>query len=160
MTVSAIEAAALRSQEHYCVRELAEQICHDLRSKDYLSEPIAIGNFVEANTRYTRDPRTVELVKAPHVVVQQLLAGRRPALDCDDDTALVVALGLAIGCEMDIVTFAFSHMFYKGQRQYSHVAARAHEPNTGVCVVVDPVAGPRTEQMLRRAVAAKVWSVA
>lgn len=80
--------------------------------------------------------------------------------NCDDMSALLAALFLAVGCQADVVTCAFRHMFYQGRRQFSHVFARAKEPRSGTWVVCDPVAGPDTESMLKRIVAAKVWPIA
>ena len=92
-----IRDAALKSQDIYTTRLMAEEICGDLRSKDYLSEILAIDNFVWCNTRYMRDPRTVELVQAPYLITEQLKAGKTPQIDClpqgtlllQDDMSLV-----------------------------------------------------------------------
>jgi len=61
---------------------LAEEVCRHLPSKDTVSEALAIYNLMLDRTRYMRDPRTIELVKAPWVVVQQMMAGHTPGLDC------------------------------------------------------------------------------
>lgn len=159
-SVAFIARGMLESQNHSCVRQLAEDICQGLRTKDYLSEILAVNNFVSAHTRYMRDPRTIELVKAPYVVCNQMKTGQIPNLDCDDMAALIGALCLAVGCEVRVVTVAFRHMFYKKERQYSHVFCEAREPKSGTWIVCDPVAGPDTKKMLRRVVAAKVWPVA
>ncbi len=157
-TVGVIREACLRSQNYFTVRKLAESICHQLRSKDYVSEALAIYNYVCANTRYMRDPRTVELVRAPYVVVEELNSGKRPNLDCDDMTAFIIALLLATGCQARIVTVAFKNMFYNGERQYSHVFAQAYDPRSGKWIILDPVP-VRSKEMRGRAVAAKYWPV-
>jgi hypothetical protein len=159
-TVGVIKQAALAAQSDYAVRQLAERITERLPSKDYLSEYLAIYYFVLAHTRYMRDPRTVELVRAPDVVARELLAGHTPALDCDDQSALICALVLAMGGECRVVTVAFGNTFYKGNRQYSHVFAQAREPYSKAWITLDPVAADRTQQMIRRTKAAKIWPVA
>ncbi len=159
-TVAVIQDSVLKSQNHLAVRSLCEEICEGVRSKDYLSEILAINNFVWSHTRYMRDPRTVELVYAPQLTAGAIAKGRVPSLDCDDMAALNAALLLSAGCETRVVTVAFAHAFYKGQRQFSHVFAQGREPRSGVWVTCDPVAGKNTQQMLRRAVAAKVWPIA
>lgn len=159
-TVEVIKAAALQSQNDMNVRALAESVCEKLRAKDYLSEILAIANFVEANTRYMRDPRTVELVRSPNIVARQLMSGTIPQLDCDDMVALLTGLFLSIGCSVRIVVVAFRNAFYKGQRQYSHVFVEALEPRSGAWIAVDPVAGPNTAAMLKRGKAFKYWNVA
>ncbi len=158
-TVGLIREAALRAQDNYAVRQLSEKICGQLRSKDYLSEIIAISNFVEANTRYMRDPVTVELVRDPGLVAAQILSGETPQLDCDDMSALIAALLLAAGCRVRLVTVAFKNMFFKGERQYSHIYVEGQEPRSGAWIAVDPVAGPNTPNMLSRGKAFKHWNV-
>jgi transglutaminase-like putative cysteine protease len=159
-TVAAIRQAALSAQNSYVVRELAEEICEKVKARDYVSEPLAIFYFVCAKTRYTRDPRTTELVRTPELIASQLRDGARPMLDCDDMAALICALCLAVGCPARVVTVAFRDMFYAGQRQYEHVFAQALDPKTQTWIVLDPVAGKRAKEMLRNTKAAKIWNVA
>lgn len=159
-TAKLIRESALSSQKHFAVRRLAEEICRDLRSKDYLSEILAIYHFVLTNTRYMRDPKTVELVKAPWRTVTELLSGRRPQLDCDDLTALLSALLLSVGCSVRIVIVAFKNIKFNGERQYSHVFCQALEPKSGKWITVDPVGGERTSKMHGRVKFAKIFMVA
>ena len=159
-TVAAIRQAAMDSQTHYELRQLAESVVSGLRDKDYLSESLAVYQFVWANTRYTRDPRTLELVRAPHLVAQALLRGEKPCLDCDDMTALIAALLLTLGFQVRVATVAFKDMFYRGERQYSHVFVQGFEPRSGSWITLDPVAGITTNEMLRKAVAVKLWAIA
>lgn len=135
-------------------------MCEHLRAKDYVSEPLAISYFVTSHTRYMRDPRTVELVRDPALLAKQIIDGKRPSLDCDDMAALIAAMCLSSGCGVRICTVAFKHMFYKGERQYSHVFAQAEDPRTGAWITLDPVAGRKTKEMLKRSVHMKTWRVA
>src|SRR5262245_8921602 len=96
--------AALSSQEHLPVRQLAEEICQGVASKDYGSEYLAIYYFILGRCRYMRDPRTVELVKAPYLVATDILKGKIPSIDCDDMAALIAALILAVGGKPELVT--------------------------------------------------------
>lgn len=159
-TVATMKHAALDSQDHLPVRLLAEEICKHLPSKDYTSEALALYYFVLTHTRYMRDPRTVELVRAPYVAVHELLLGKTPSLDCDDMSALLAALLLATGAEARYVTVAFRNVIYQGQRQYSHVFVQAKEPRTGAWVTLDPVAADKTANMINRVRAACFWPVA
>lgn len=159
-TVEAIKAAALSSQQQLSVRQLVEEICQGLRDKDYLSEALAVLHFVWGRTRYMRDPRTVELVKSPHVMAEEILSGGTPQLDCDDMTALLLALLLASGARVDLITANFRKLRFQGVPQYSHIFIRVQEPRTGAWIVLDPVAGVLTAKMLKQIVEAKVWSVA
>jgi len=158
--VSVIGRAALDSQKSYAVRELAEDICRGLPSKAYLDEYLAIYYYLLSHCRYMRDPRTVELVRAPYVVVEELRRGKTPSVDCDDLAALATALTLSAGGHSRVVTVAFRPMIHRGQRQYSHVFAQAQEPRTKQWITIDPVAGSATEQMMRRTVYAKAWPIA
>ena len=139
---------------------MAEHICAGLSSKAYLDEYLAIYRFVDAHTRYMRDPRTVEMVRSPSKIVRQILEGRVPSLDCDDLTALIAALVLAVGGQCQVVTVAFSNIFYQGERQYSHVFAAAIEPHSSRVIILDPVAGENVGKMRNRVKAAKIWPVA
>lgn len=150
----------MKSQTKTELRTLAEDICRGLRSKDYLSEALAFYHYVDAYTRYMRDPRTVEFVRAPYIIAQQLLSGVRPQLDCDDMAALLAALVAITGGRCRVATLAFQNLFYRGERQYSHVLAQAFEPKSGTWLCLDPVAGPRTQKMLKQAVAVKFWPIA
>lgn len=159
-TIQVMRRAALDSQHHLSVRQLAEQVCGRLDSKDYTSEYLACYNLVLQRCRYMRDPRTVELVRAPYLVADEILRGGRPSLDCDDMSAFLGALVLAVGGNTRFVTVAFRNAFYNGQRQYSHVFAQALEPRTGTWIVLDPVAADKTDEMMGRVRAAAVWPVA
>lgn len=158
-TVEVIREAVIESQHHYIIREMVEEICSDVQSKDHVSEPLAIYYFTCANTRYMRDPRTVELVRAPRVIAEEISQGLRPSLDCDDMAAFILALAASAGCKGRVVTVAFRDMFYNGERQYSHVYAQVQDPRTGQWISLDPVAGPKIGEMQRKAVAVKTWPI-
>lgn len=159
-TIAVIKRAAIESQGKPNVRMLAEEVTRHLPSKDTLSEALAYYNLVLDRTRYMRDPRNIEYVRAPWVVVEQMMAGHTPGLDCDDMTALICALAAISGAECRAVTVAFKNMFFKGNRQYSHVFAQVREPRSGQWITLDPVAGDKTKEMIGRVVAAKFWPVA
>ncbi len=159
-TIDVMRRAALDSQSNLAVRQLAEAACCRLDSKDYTSEYLALYNLVLSKCRYMRDPRTVELVRAPYLVAQEILQGVRPNLDCDDMAAMLGALVLAVGGSVRFVTVAFKNAFYQGQRQFSHVFAQAHEPRNGLWITLDPVAADKTGEMMGRITAAAVWPVA
>jgi len=156
-TIQVMQKAALEDGAHFETRQLAEVICEGLDSKDYVSEYLACYNFLLQHTRYMRDPRRVELVKAPHVIAKQLLAGHRPSLDCDDLSTMLAALILSVGGNANFCTVAFRKMMYEGQIQYSHVFTCAVEPRARTRIVLDPVAAEKTQQMLNRVQAAHVW---
>lgn len=175
-TVEHIKRVALEAQTFYPLRLLAEDIVGRLGSKDYLSEILAIYYWVCSHTRYANDPRTIELVRSPEELLERLkqnvgalrqiaandnAATRwKPSVDCDDMTALLLALCLSLGREVRILTVAFRNAFFAGKRQYQHVYVQVREPRTLQWIVLDPVAAEDTKQMLNRVKAVKIWAVA
>jgi len=158
-TIEVMSKAALEGGSAFEVRRLVEALCEGLDSKDYTSEYLAALFMVLQRTRYMRDPRTVELVRSPRVLAQQIMAGRRPSVDCDDMAALLAAMILAMGGKAEFVTVAFVHQFYEGRRQFSHVYVRALEPRNNQWIVLDPVAAEKTGQMLARVKAFDTWPI-
>ncbi len=156
-TIQVMSKTALEDANHFEVRQLVEAICEGLDSKDYVGEYLACYNFILQRCRYMRDPRRVELVRAPYVVAQQLLAGHRPSLDCDDMSVLLGAMILAVGGTAQYATVAFRKMLYNGELQFSHVFTVAIDPRTHTRIVLDPVAAEKTAQMLGRVKAGKLW---
>ena len=159
-TVNLIRKYALEAQYDPTVRLFVEQIVGEISSKDYLSEIFAIYFYVLSHTRYMNDPRTIELVRRPQVVLQEIQEGKIPCLDCDDITTLLLAMYLTCGREVRIATVAFRHTFVGKERQYSHVFPQVKEPKTSRWIVTDPVAAEDTNQMMNKVVATKIWSVA
>jgi transglutaminase-like putative cysteine protease len=181
-TVEHIKRVALEAQTHYPLRLLAEDVVGRIGSKDYLSEILAIYYWVCSHVRYANDPRTIELVRSPREVLarSRAMQGKmqgavarlrrsfaaggknawKPSLDCDDITALLIALFLSVGREVRIMTVAFRDAFFGGTRQYQHVYVQVREPRTLQWIVVDPVAAEGTGEMLRRIKAVKIWPVA
>jgi transglutaminase-like putative cysteine protease len=121
------------------LRELAERITRNVFAHDYLSEYTAILNWVRTHIRYSRDPRTIEQLKQPHVVVQTRTG------DCDDMSILIAALVAQMGGHVRFVAGAF-----KGKRSYSHVWCEAYDPTSKTWVVLDPVPGRKVHRMIGR----------
>lgn len=158
-TIALIKRAVYESQQKPLVRQVVEELCKHLPSKDTVSEALAIYYWVVANTRYMRDPRNAEYVRAPWLIIAQVAEGHTPSVDCDDMAALICAMAATTGADCRVVTVAFKHMFFGEQRQYSHVFAQVREPRTGTWITLDPVAADRTREMMGRAVAAKIWPI-
>lgn len=156
-TIKVMQQAALADHKDYATRQIVETVCEGLDSKDYVSEYLALYYFLLQRTRYMRDPRRAELVRAPSVISKQILAGRRPSIDCDDATCWLGAAVLACGGTAWFATLAFNNMFVNGERQYSHVLPVALEPRTRARIILDPVAAEKTPEMLRRMTAARLW---
>jgi hypothetical protein len=158
-TIAVIKRAVHEAQFKPVVRALAEDVTSYLASKDTLSEALAYYNLTLDRTRYMRDPRNIEYVRAPWVVAEQIQKGHVPGLDCDDMTTFLGGLVGVSGGEYRAVTVAFRNMFFRGQRQYSHVFGQVREPRTNTWITLDPVAGDKTKEMMSRVVAAKFWPI-
>lgn len=159
-TIEVMRSSILDDANHFETRQLAEAVCEGLDSKDYTSEYMALYHCLLQRTRYMRDPRRTELVRAPWVISRQIMEGHRPSIDCDDMSNWLCAAIISVGGRVDLVTCAFQRLYYDGRIQHSHVFSRALEPRTKSWIVLDPVAAEKTPQMLRRIVDASTWPVA
>jgi transglutaminase-like putative cysteine protease len=137
-----------RGQYDYRLREFAEKLVADLWPHDYLSEYAAVLNWVRANVRYSRDPRSIEQVKTPSVVLETKTG------DCDDMSVLVGTLVGLLGGKVRLVAASF-----KVNGPLAHVWLEAWEPSSGAWVVLDPVPGRKVDQMLGRIKGALVKEV-
>lgn len=159
-TMGLMRRSAQEAQSDYVVRQVVQDVCQGVSSKDYVSEYLALYYTILQRCRYMRDPRTVELVRSPIVVCRELAAGKTPSLDCDDMAVLLASWILACGGSARFVTVAFRKMYYQGRLQYSHVLCEAQDPRNGQWIVLDPVAAEKTKQMLGRVKAAALWPIA
>jgi hypothetical protein len=62
----------------------------------YVDEAKAIGNFVQAQVRYSRDPEGYEQLQTPERIIGDLQDGLAQG-DCDDMSLLIAGLLLSIG---------------------------------------------------------------
>jgi transglutaminase-like putative cysteine protease len=138
-TIKEMRRLALAAQTHWPLRQIVEKTCRHLRQKDYLSELVALYYFVCQRVRYQRDPLTVELVKTPEATL------RTGVGDCDDMATLLAALALLSGAKARFVTVGF-----RRRGPFTHVYCEGLDPRTNRWVVLDPVAGLRTAEMLGR----------
>lgn len=92
-TIEVMAKAIIEDASHFDTRRLVEVTCEGIDSKDYTSEYLAAYYLLLQRTRYMRDPRVTELVRAPYLVSQLILAGRRPSLDCLPEDTLLLRKG-------------------------------------------------------------------
>jgi len=152
-TVLWMQRLAREGQTHPEIRRHAEETIRRVYPKDFLSEAAALYYEVCRRVRYTRDPAGAELVHHP------ALTHRNRAADCDDMAiylkALLGARMASVGNNGQYVVVGFQRGLPR-QNRFSHVFLRVQAPG-GRWVVVDPVAGPHTRQMLRKVKASKVY---
>ena len=136
-TVEVMRRLASEGQAHPKVRRWAEKAVQKVTPKDHLSEAAAVYYAACRQVRYTRDPANVEYLQHPSLVLDHRHA------DCDDLATLLAATLASIGNDMQFVTVAF-----KSDGQYTHVFLQMRDPRSGRMVVLDPVAGPYSGEML------------
>jgi len=143
------------------VRFLAEDICREVAPKDYLSELAAINYFVNQRVPYFRDPFSVEWLRDPLALVEEIEAHGVVRADCDEIAMLIASLWMAVGNEAEFVTVSFA------PGAPTHVLARCYLPKTQgprgervrVPIVADPVAGTRAAKMLASIVGKKIYRI-
>lgn len=143
---------AIEDSRDMRIRRLAESICKYLKPKDYLSEYLAIYYWTLQNIRYIRDIQHVETLKRP----VRLLESRQG--DCDCIATFIVALITSIGGQCRFVTVGFIPYETFGE-VLTHVFCEAYEPVSKRWIVLDPVAGVRTHEMLKRVKQVKVYNI-
>jgi len=136
-----------QGQYDYRIRELVErEIVAQLFPHDYLSEYAAILNWVRTHIRYSRDPRTIEQLKTPAVVLETRTG------DCDCLSSLIGTMVGLVGGQVRLVAGGLGGRAKtaSGRPVYSHVWLEAYDPTSQSWVVLDPVPGRKVDQMLRR----------
>jgi hypothetical protein len=147
-----------RGEKSIRVRRHVEQIVGGLRAKDYSSEIIGINYWWAQNGRYTRDPLHVEMLRDPERLVEDAQRGKL-ALDCDEYAIAIGCSCLCIGAEIEFVTVAFKPVVDGRPPPHTHVFVRAKDPRTGIWWVLDPVAGRKTDDMLKRVKHYRIYKV-
>ena len=145
-TIEWMRKLARQGQSDPQVRRYAINCIREVRPKDHLSEVAALYYDTARRIRYTRDPAEAELVQHPLVTL------RERSGDCDDMATLLVGLlgtqALAVGAPTEFITGGFKEN--PGVNKFTHVFMRVQDPNTGGWLVMDPVAGPETSNMITK----------
>jgi hypothetical protein len=93
----------------------------------------ALRKFLVRHVRFVRDPVHAELVHAPRILAQQLVATGSTSGDCDDVATLGAALGRAVGFDARFVVLGF----FDAGAPWSHVYAELRDPQTGAWQQMD-----------------------
>jgi len=142
-----------RGERSLKVRALTEQVVRNVQPKDYLSEILAIRNFVAEKCRYLNDPLTTEWVKDPERIADEITTLGSSLCDCDEMAQMIATMARQCGREAELVIVGFGPQ----KDSFSHVFARVLEPKTNRWIVTDPVAGSDEAKMLRRVTTYRVW---
>jgi hypothetical protein len=143
-----------RGEQSTLVRGVKDHIIRDIQPKDYLSEILAVRNFVHEKCKYSNDALGVEQVQDPERICDQIIKYGKAVGDCDECATLIATLCRQLGRETEIVIVGFGR-----PGSYSHVFCRAKEPKSGKWIVLDPVAGTDEAAMLRRVTTYQVWKL-
>jgi len=155
-TISTMRRLCLgdRGERSLLVRGSVEYCTRGLIGKDYLSEILAIRNFVAERVRYMNDPVAVEWVKDPQRLIEEMTRHGLAIGDCDDLALLLATMARQLGREAEFITVGFGR-----PNHFSHVFARVKEPKTARWVILDPVASFKEAAMLARVTTWKSWKI-
>lgn len=143
-----------RGVQSTLVRSLKDHIIRNIQPKDYLSEILAVRNFVAEKVKYSNDALIVEQVQDPERLADQIVRYGKAVGDCDDIANLIACLTLQLGRESDFVIVGFGRAGV-----YTHIFARAKEPRSGQWIILDPVAGTNEDKMQRRVTTYQIWKI-
>lgn len=117
-TVDKIHHIIKASMYNPYIRKWAEKIIGEIPPgpQHQMEEVRAIGDFVKYNVRYTKDPRGLEYIQTPPVLLQMIERGETPMGDCDDMTTLSLSLLKSIGYPV-----ATKIASYRPDKKYSHI---------------------------------------
>jgi len=149
-TVNNMRILAWEGQTSPLVRKFAIETLRRVKPKDTISEVGALFHACCREIHYLADPIGAEFLQHPEVTVNTA------AGDCDDMSILLAStllmsemLSVGVPCRYKLVGF-------RGQ-PFSHVFLEANVD--GKWIVLDPVAGSATSQMLRDVTCQKVFEV-
>lgn len=144
-----------RGEQSTLVRSLKDHIVRDLAPKDYLSEILAVRNFVAEKVKYSNDALAVEQVQDPERLCEQIVKNGRAVADCDEIALLIGTLCRQLGREVCYVTVGFGK-----PNSFAHVFAIVLEPKSKRWIICDPVAGTDEAAMLAKVTTYKIWGIA
>jgi len=143
-----------RGEQSTLVRSLKDHIVRDIAPKDYLSEILAVRNFVAEKIKYSNDASAVEQVQDPERMCEEIVQYGKAVADCDEIALLIGTLCRQLGRDVEYVTVGFGK-----PNSFAHVFARVKEPKSGAWIICDPVAGTDEATMLGRVTTSKIWSI-
>jgi transglutaminase-like putative cysteine protease len=142
-------SASPRGECSLRLRMTVEEIVRDLPARDRLSQMAAIYDWLNRHWSYLNDPVEDELVKDPERFLEEIASKGRALGDCDDAATFLHAAFRTIGIPAEFARAGFGQHRGLGDK-YTHVFVVAPD-QYGRRIVVDPVAGARTGEMVARA---------
>ena len=150
-TIAVMERAASgdRGEQAIALRLVIEDIIRYIPARDQLSQIAAIYNWFDAHYTFVPDPFKIEYVKDPMRMLAEIAHRGRCVGDCDDASTFLLAAPRTIGIHTRPVRAGFRQPLGGLQPSLTHVLAVARDQH-GHGIVLDPVAGLRTREMLGR----------
>lgn len=139
-----------RGEKSLRVRLATENIVRRITPRDRLSQLAAIYNWFEPRYHFINDPIEVELVKDPERLLEEIASTGIAIGDCDDASTFLATLPRTLGIPTVLVRTGFRDA-PPGRLEgpYTHVLVIARDQYRRP-IVLDPVAGQRSREMLGR----------
>lgn len=140
-------AGGRRGSQSLKVRFLAEDLVRDIEPRDLLSQMAAGYYWYLKHHVYVKDPVRAEMVRDPEAVIEDVEQNGKFLGDCDCAATFLTGFNESLGIPSRPKRVGFYRIH--GMVPFSHVLVEARD-QYGRQVVIDPVAGQRTVNMLRR----------
>lgn len=140
-TIESMHDLTIEGQVSPSIRNHAENIIRKVQPKDYLSELASIYYDTCKNIRYTRDPSEAEYLQHPELIHQNKNG------DCDDIALYINTLLKSIASSVGNQT-SFTVVSFDDSNNWSHVFLTVVDERSGQRVILDPVAGHKTDEMI------------
>jgi len=139
-----------RGEKSLKVRLTVEEIIRGVRPRDRLSQLIAIYNWFNRRYHFVNDPIEVELVKDAQRIIEEIESRGIAIGDCDDASIFLGTAPRVLGIPTQLVRTGFKDT-PPGRLEgpFTHVMVVARDQWKRP-IVLDPVAGPRSKEMLGR----------
>lgn len=139
-----------RGEKSLRLRLTIEEIIRGINPRDKLSQLVAIYHWFNRRFHFVNDPIQVELVKDPERLLEEISARGIAIGDCDDASTFLGAAPRTLGIPTRLVRTGFRDV-PKGRLEgpFTHVLVVAQDQWKRP-IVLDPVAGRRSREMLGR----------
>jgi len=125
-TVSFIKDCARKYSGHPLVRRFTEEILesYGTRSHDHINEAYAIGEYIQKNCRYMKDPNKIEQLQEPTLMIKRMEEGKCRG-DCDDMVLLTLTCLLSAGIQPYVKIVKYN----KDASGFQHIYVVVYETN-------------------------------
>ncbi|MDP1694752.1 MAG: transglutaminase-like domain-containing protein [Candidatus Woesearchaeota archaeon] len=115
-TLDLMKKIIISSSSNWQVRQATAKIIEGLPWRDENAELRTIYQWVQENTRYVKDPHTLETLITPPTILNDIQLGNKPQMDCDDYSMLLASMYRSIGYPISLRVAS-----YHPSGQFGHV---------------------------------------